>query len=124
MIIETEKLKKIDEIISCEGGILILYKYMNQLYLSSQLSDGTGMIFYSTKRDLILDYLHSRINLIDLYNQSNDTFITRKFQKETSLFLSQDFHNLILYGNLKIDQINKDLINHNFINKILNSSIL
>lgn len=124
MIIEIEKLKKIDEIISCEGGILILYKYMNQLYLSSQLSDGTGMIFYSTKRDLILDYLHSKINLIDLYNQSNDTFITRKFQKETYLFLSQDFPNLIEYGNLKFEQIKKDLINHNFINKILNSSIL
>lgn len=82
------------------------------------------MIFYSTNKDLILDYLHSRINLIDLYNQSNDIFITRKFQKETSLFLSQDFPNLILFGNLKINQINKDFINQNFISKFLNDSIL
>lgn len=124
MIIEIEKLKKAGEIISCEGGILVVYSYMKELYLSSQLSDGSGMIFYSTKRDLILDYLHSKINLINLYNQSNDTFITRKFQKETSLLLSQDFPNLILYGNLKIDQVNKDFINQNFINKVLNDSIL
>jgi hypothetical protein len=122
MIIEIEKLKKIDEIISCEGGILIVYKYMNQLYLSSQLSDGTGMIFYSTKKDLILNYLLSKINLIDLYNLSNDIFVTRKFQRETSLFLSQDFSNLIEYGNLKFEKINKGLINHNFVNKILNDS--
>jgi hypothetical protein len=122
MIIEIEKLKKIDEIISCEGGILIVYKYMNQLYLSSQLSDGTGMIFYSTKKALILNYLLSKINLIDLYNLSNDIFVTRKFQRETSLFLSQDFSNLIEYGNLKFEKINKGLINHNFVNKILNDS--
>jgi hypothetical protein len=122
MIIEIEKLKKIDEIISCEGGILIVYKYMNQLYLSSQLSDGTGMIFYSTKKDLILNYLLSKINLIDLYNLSNDIFVTRKFQRETSLFLSQDFPNLIEYGNLKFEKINKGLINHYFVNKILNDS--
>ena len=124
MIIEIEKLKKIDEIISCEGGILIVYKYMNQLYLSSQLTDGTGMIFYSTKKDLILNYLLSKINLIDLYILSNDIFVTRKFQRETSLFLSQDFPNLILYGDLNIDQINKDYKNQKFIDKILNGSIL
>jgi hypothetical protein len=123
MIIEIEKLKKINEIISCEGGILIVYKYMNQLYLSSQLSDGTGMIFYSTKKDLILNYLLSKINLIDLYNLSNDIFVTRKFQRETSLFLCQDFPNLIEYGNLKFEQINKDLINHYFVNQILNDSL-
>ena len=123
MIIEIEKLKKIDEIISCEGGILIVYKYMNQLYLSSQLRDGTGMIFYSTKKDLILNYLLSKINLIDLYNLSNDIFVTRKFQRETSLFLSQDFLNLIEYGNLKFEQINKGLINHNFVHKLLNDSL-
>ena len=97
---------------------------MNQLYLSSQLTDGTGMIFYSTKKDLILNYLLSKINLIDLYILSNDIFVTRKFQRETSLFLSQDFPNLILYGDLNIDQINKDYKNQKFIDKILNGSIL
>ena len=91
MIIEIEKLKKIDDIISCEGSILSVYKYNNKLYLASHLIDGSGVVFYSTNDESLLSYLHSKITLSDLYQLSNDIFVTRKFQKDSKLFLSDDF---------------------------------
>ena len=118
MIIDIEKLKKIDDIISCEGSILSVYKYNNKLYLASHLTDGSGVVFYSTNDESILSYLHSKISLIELYQLSNDIFVTRKFQKETTLFLSQDFPELIQYGSIKFNQLNKDLINHSFVDKL------
>lgn len=120
MIIDIEKLKKIDDIISCEGSILSVYKYNNQLYLASQLSDGTGAVYYSADPESLICYLNSKITLSDLYNLSNDIFVTIKYQKDSKLFLSDDFSKLIQYGKLTLNQLNKDLINHNFIVKFIN----
>ena len=121
MIIEIEKLKKIDDIISCEGSILSVYKYNNKLYLASHLIDGSGVVFYSTNDESLLSYLHSKITLSDLYQLSNDIFVTRKFQKDSKLFLSDDFSKLIQYGEFTLNQLNKDLINHDFIVKVINN---
>jgi hypothetical protein len=121
MIIEIEKLKKIDDIISCEGSVLSVYKYSSKFYLASHLSDGTGVVFYSTNAESLLSYLHSKITLSDLYQLSNDVFVTRKFQKDSKLYLSEDFYILIQYGEFTLNQLNKNLINHDFILKIINN---
>jgi hypothetical protein len=121
MIIDIEKLKKIDDIISCEGSVLSLYEYEDKLFLSSHLIDGTGLVFYSTNLESLSHYFDSKITLSELYQLSNDIFITRKYKKDSKLYLSDDFLLLIQYGNLLLEQLSKDLINHLFIEKIKNS---
>ena len=121
MIIDIEKLKKIDDIISCEGSILSLYEYKDKLFLSSHLTDGTGLVFYSTNLESLSLYFDSKITLSELYQLSNDIFITRKYKKDSKLYLSDDFLLLIQYGNLLLEQLSKDLINHHFIERIKNS---
>ena len=124
MIIEIEKLKKIDDIISCEGSVLSVYNYGNSFFLASFLTDGTGTVFYSTNHDMVLSYLNSNITLSQLYQASNDVFITRVYQRDTTLFLSNDFQELIQFGKLFINQINKDMINTEFIKRIYKGTFL
>ena len=121
MIIEIEKLKKIDDIISCEGSILSVYKYTNKFYLASHLTDGTGVVFYSTNAHSLLSYVNSKITLSNLYQLSNDVFVTRKFQKNSKIYLSDDFSKLVQYGEFTLNQLNKNLINQDFILKIINN---
>jgi hypothetical protein len=118
MIIEIEKLKKIDDIISCEGSVLSVYNYGDSFFLASFLTDGTGTIFYSTNHDIVLSYLNSIIKLSQLYQASSDVFVTRVYQGDTTLFLSNDFQELIQFGQLFFNQINKDMINTEFIKRI------
>jgi hypothetical protein len=118
MIINIENLKKLGEIISCEGGVLILYYYEDKMYLSSQLYDGSGIIFYKSERESLILFFQSKIKLIDLYKMSNDTFITRKFQKVTTVFIKGAFHDLIQFGDKYFNEIDEDLINSSFITKL------
>ena len=124
MIIEIEKLKKIDDIISCEGSVLSVYNYGNSFFLASFLTDGTGAIFYSTNHDMVLSYLNSDLTLSQLYQASNVVFVTRVYQRDTKLFLSNDFQELIQFGKLFINQINKDMINTEFIKRIYKGTFL
>ena len=83
--------------------------------MASHLTDGTGVVFYSTNAHSLLSYVNSKITLSNLYQLSNDVFVTRKFQKDSKLYLSDDFSKLIQYGEFTLNQLNKDLINHDFI---------
>jgi hypothetical protein len=124
MIIEIEKLKKIDDIISCEGSVLSVYNYGNYFFLASFLIDGTGTVFYSTNHDMVLSYLNSSITLSQLYQASDDIFVSRVYQRDTTLFLSNDFQELIQFGKLFLNEINKDMINTEFIKRIYNGTFL
>lgn len=118
MIIDIHKLKKINDIITCEGSILSVYNYGDAFFLASFLIDGTGTVFYSTNHNSVMSYLNSEITLSQLFQLSKDVFVTRIYQKETTLFLSNDFHELIQFGKLFINQINKDMINLEFVERI------
>ncbi len=88
--------------------------------MASHLTDGTGVVFYSTNSQTLLSYINSKITLSNLYELSNDVFVTRKFQKD-KLYLSDDFSKLVKYGEFTLNQLNKNLINQDFILKIINN---
>ena len=93
-------------------------------FLASFLIDGTGTVFYSTNHDMVLSYLNSSITLCQLYQASDDIFVTRVYQRDTTLFLSNDFQELIQFGKLFLNEINKDMINTEFIKRIYNGTFL
>ena len=97
---------------------------MELFFLALFLIDGIGTVFYSTNHDMFLSYLNSSITLSQLYQASNDNFVTRVYQRDTTLVLCNDFQELIQFGKLFLNQIKKDMINTVFIKRIYNGTFL
>ena len=70
MIENINSLKKVDDLINSEGSILGLYIREDNYYLGSYLTDKSGILYYSTNKIDLTDYINSKIKLIDLYNKS------------------------------------------------------
>jgi hypothetical protein len=103
-----KKLKKLGEIINSEGSILSLYRDTidNVLYLKSFLSDGTGIIYYSTKDTLLGKYFDSEITLNDLYLQTDDDKVVFKSRRDESILVKKDaFKDKIQCGKDKYNEL-------------------
>jgi len=99
-MIDPRNLKKEGDILNSEGTILGLYlDRKGNLYLSSFLKDGTGIIYYTVDLVLLKDYLQSKITLIDLYKKSSSFLVKHKFRKEIKTYLKQDFIESLQCGN-------------------------
>jgi hypothetical protein len=98
MIENLNNLKKIDDLINSEGSILALYKKEENYYLGSYLSDHSGILYYSTNKIDLTDYINSKIKLIDLYNKSEDFIVQLKYRKEQLSFLKNDMSQFITFG--------------------------
>ena len=99
-MIDVQNLKKIIDVLNAEGTILALHEDPdNNLYLSSFLKDGSGTIYYSITEKQLKHYLHSKLTLNELYQQSPSFLVKYIFQKEVKTFLKQDFLNSLQCGN-------------------------
>lgn len=119
MILDIRKLNKQDDILNSEGTILGLYNIGSQIYLGSYLKDGSGIVYYSTTNDILKQYLRSEIRLQELYYESEDFIVSRKFRKETVLFLKQDLSDLIQCGDKLYSELPDSMKNHSFEQKFL-----
>ena len=119
-MIEINKLTKVGDILNSEGMILGLFKNNScDLFLSSHLTDGSGDVYYTTKKDVLIKYFNSEINLREVYISSGDFFVSKKFREETKQYLKNDlvefiqmgdkFYNTIAIG-MKNENIVKDII--------------
>ncbi len=113
MITDIKKLKKIDDILNSEGTILGLYKLDTTFYLASYLVDGTGMVYYSTTKDNLLQYLKGNTTLRKVYLDSDDFIVSKKFRNDTVTFLKQDFANKLQCGDEYYDKLSDGLKNPN-----------
>lgn len=82
MIIDIHKLKKIEDILNSEGTILGLYQIGEEYILGSFLSDNSGVVYYSTNLETLKKYLTSKINLKQVYFNSEDFIVTKKHSHE------------------------------------------
>ncbi len=95
-MIEINKLYKVGDILNSEGMILGLFKSNSgDMFLCSHLSDGSGNIYYSTKKDVIIKYFNSEITLREVYLNSDDFIVTKKMRDVTTQYLKQDMVDLI-----------------------------
>src|SRR5215471_12470981 len=97
-MIDIRNLQKIGDILNSEGSILGLYKRAEAFFLGSFLADGTGTVYYSTTREKLQQYFHSQVTLQQLYQESDDYFVTKRIRREDSLFLKADFLNRLQCG--------------------------
>lgn len=118
MIKDINKLKKIDDILNSEGTILGLYQFNNQLFLGSFLSDKTGMVYYSTTREILNHYLDSEITLGQVYLDSEDFIVYRKFRNDTVAYLKQDLVDKIQCGDKYYNELPDGLKNPNIQDQI------
>ena len=111
-MVEINQLKKVDDILNSEGTILRLYaQESGNLFLSSYLKDGSGEIYYSTDKETLKKYFNSEMTLKQVYLESSDSLVTRKFRKETETFIKEDLTDLILCGDSLFSEISSDMRN-------------
>jgi len=117
-MIEINKLKKIADILNSEGTILGLYQLHKQLFLGSFLSDKTGMVYYLTTRESLNQYLNGEKTLGQVYLDSEDFIVSRKFRDETVAYLKQDLADLIQCGDKYYYELSDGLKTPNIQNQI------
>ena len=121
MIFDIWKLKKEDDLLNSEGTILGLYKLDTKLYLGSYLKDGSGMVYYSTELSLLKKYFNSEIRLNQLYSESEDFIVARKYRDEVVSFLKQDLVNLIKCGDKLYSELSDALKNRDYEKRLYGS---
>ncbi len=117
-MIEVNKLKLIAEILNSEGTILGLYQLHKQLFLSSFLSDKIGMVYYLTTRESLNQYFNSEKTLGQVYLDSEDFIVSRKFRNETVAYLKQDLADQIQCSNKYYNELSDGLKNPNIRDQI------
>ena len=106
------QLKKVDDILNSEGMLLGLYKNNSEnLFLSSYLKDGSGEIYYSTNKETLKKYFNSEITLKQVYLESEDFLVSRKFRKETETFIKEDLTDLLQCGDNLFSEISNSMRN-------------
>jgi hypothetical protein len=116
-MINIKQLKKVRDIINAEGTILGLYKQPSgNFFLSSYLKDNSGEVFYATNQDLLKQYFTSKITLKQVYLNSDDFFVTRKFRNETASFIKEDLAELIQCGDQLFNEISSSMRNNELAN--------
>ncbi len=119
-MIEINQLTKVGDVISSEGMILGLFKNKSdELFLCSHLKDGSGQIYYSSKKEVLKKYFNSEINLHQVYLESDDFIITRKLRKEMTSFLKLDMVEMITFGNKFYLEISESMRNDSISKKLL-----
>ena len=98
MIKNVRDLKKIDDILNCEGTILGLHKDKDKLCLSSFLRDGSGTVYYSVDERTLAKYLNNELKLRDVYLASEDTFVLRNSPIDAVYFFKEYLTELITCG--------------------------
>jgi hypothetical protein len=97
---DIKKLKKIGDILNGEGMLIGLFKNDSGiLYLGSHLKDSSGDLYYSTNLDILKKYLNSEIKLRQVYIESDDFIVTRKFRNKHTSFIKDDMIELITLVN-------------------------
>lgn len=121
-MVEINKLHKIGDILNGEGMFLGLFKNKSgNLYLGSHLKDGSGDLYYSTNLDLLKKYLRSEIKLRQVYIESDDFIVIRKFRNEHTSFIKDDMTELITLVNQFYSEFSSSMKN-NQIEKEYNGS--
>ena len=111
MITDIKRLKKIADILNSEGTILGLYSFNDELYLASYLTNKTGMVYYSTTKEKLLQYLQNKIILKQLYLECDDFIVSREFRNDTVTFFKQDFVDLLQCGDKYYNELSDSLKN-------------
>ena len=123
-MIEINQLLKFGDILNSEGTILGLYKKKSgDLFLSSYLKDGSGEIFYATDRETLKKYFDCVIKLKEVYLNSNDFIVTRKFRNETTSFIKLDFVNMIQCGDNLFLENSKSMRNDKLVKDIYSNNV-
>jgi hypothetical protein len=111
-MIEINQLQKVGDILNSEGTILGLFiQKSGNLFLSSYLKDGSGEIYYSTNKEILKKYFNSEMKLKQVYLNSNDLIVTRKFRNETTYYIKQDFACMIQCGDNLFSEISNSMRN-------------
>lgn len=111
-MVEINQLQKVGDILNSEGTILGLFKQQTgDLFLSSYLKDGSGEIYYSTDKETLKKYFNSDISLKQVYLDSNDIIVKRKFRSEAKSFIKQDLADMIQCGDNFFSEITNSLRN-------------
>jgi len=116
MIKNVRDLKKIDDILNCEGTILGLHKdkAKDKLCLSSFLRDGSGTVYYSVNERTLAKYLNNELRLREVYMASEDTFVLRNSPIEAVYFFKEYLTELITCGE-RLFQENSDEIKNDML---------
>ena len=111
-MVEINQLNKVGDILNSEGTILGLYEQESgNLFLSSYLKGGTGEVYYSTDKETLKKYFNSEMKLKQVYLESSDSLVTRKFRKETETFIKEDLTDLIQCGDNLFSEISNSMRN-------------
>lgn len=111
MILDANKIEKLDDLINSEGTILGLYKYNNQYYLGSYLSDSSGTLYYSVSKKDLQRYIDSKIKLKELYLLSEDFIVIRKYRSDYKYYLQKDMIELITFSEMYFNEIDVSMRN-------------
>ena len=96
---DPRNLKKELDILNSEGCILgLYYDKKNNPHFGSILKEGSGTIFYSVSEIQIMDYLKSKLTLVELFANSKSFLIKHKFRNEIKTYLKEDFLDMIQCG--------------------------
>ena len=119
-MIEINQLTKVGDILNSEGMILGLFKNNSgDMFLSSHLSDGSGDVYYTTKKDVLIKYFNSEINLREVYISSDDFFVSKKLREETKQNLKNDLVEFIQMGDKFYEEISDGMKDKNIVKDII-----
>ncbi len=119
-MITIKNLSKVGDILNSEGMILGLFKNDSEdMILSSHLTDGSGDVYFNTKKDVLIKYFNSEINLREVYITSDDFFVSKKFREETRQYLKNDLVELIQMGDKFYNTIAIGMKNENIVKDII-----
>jgi hypothetical protein len=113
-MVEINQLKKVFSIFNSVGTILGVYEHKTgTLFLSSYLKDGSGDVYYSTDKETVDKFFNSEMTLKQVYIESDDFLVSRKFRNETVTFIKEDLADLIHCGDCLFSELSSDTRNDN-----------
>lgn len=117
-MIDPKNLKPIMDILNSEGCILGLKSdSKGNLYLSSFLIDGSGIVYYSTTSKELKAFLKSKLTIKDIYLKSPDFLVKRKFKNDVKTYFKEDFQKDLQCGSDLYKDIPESMKSKEFVKK-------
>ena len=110
MIIEIEKLIRVVVLINSEGTILGLLKdKSDKLFLCSYLKNKNGTVYFSTTKNILLDYLNGNLKTEELFLKSDSFLVTIKSEGESKSYIKENLKGEIQFGALRYSEISSSM---------------
>lgn len=103
-------LKKIEDIINCEGPILSIHRDpKNNFFISAKMQNEEGMVYFDTNKIRFKKYLNSAITLNKLFELKTSFLLKTKTGSAIKTFIAEDFKCNLIFGDILFKSLSKEI---------------